>query len=350
MSAEQAANVTVSIWGTSWTRTYSIPANTVRRSDLIPKTGTNDARLISPPCSFVPPGIACGGEGTFSNKAIHITSDVPIVAYAHIYGSASSGATMLMPVNTWGYSYTTLNSRQQYDADCFSWAYVISQHDNTVIEVTPSQNTRTGNLAGNTMTITLNKGEIYQFMAGPETGSTKPELTGSKIRSVANADGECFPVAVFSGSSRTYNQFDCGSRGGGDNDNQQCFPMQAWGKRYLLAPTSASTAASVFMRNAYKIVVSDPSTVVRRNGAIIPSTSLQANSFYYFESNTADYIESDKPVMVGQFMSGGTCALTAGVGDPEMIYISPIEQGIKRVGFYRNTMQGITVNLSLIHI
>ena len=359
-SAEaQAATVTVSVPGTPWFRTYNVPANSVISTETtvptagfptpltaapIPKSGTYDFRLYTVPCGFVPPGTACGGEGLFTNKGIHIVSDVPIVAYAHIYGSASSGATMLMPVETWGYSYVTLNSRQNYATNCFSWAYVISQHDNTVVEITPSQTTRFPRAANVPFTVTLNRGEIYQVMAGPEAGSAKPEFSGTKFRSIANASGECYPIAVFAGSSRTSNPISCGS-GGGDNDNQQIFPSQAWGKRYLTAPTSVSSNASTFMMNSYKVAVKDPTTIVKRNGVQLPLGSLQSGSYYFFESNTADLIEADKPIMVAQFMTGGNCMGGAGnVGDPEMIYISPVEQGIKRIGFYRNNREAISIN------
>src|SRR5687767_11597792 len=44
-SAEEPANVTVSINGTTWVRNYSIPANTVIASEFIPKSGTFDARM-----------------------------------------------------------------------------------------------------------------------------------------------------------------------------------------------------------------------------------------------------------------------------------------------------------------
>ena len=343
-STEQTANVTVRIEGTTWVRNYVVPAFSVITSDLIPK-GAIDARLISLPCSFVPAGTPCGGEGIFTNKGIHITSNVPIVAYAHIYGSTSSGASMLMPVETWGYEYVTLNSRQNFSEGsgrCFSWAYVIAQRDNTVIEVTPTQTTRGGRAPNTAFTINLNRGQIYQFMAGPENGVSKPELSGTKVRSIANAAGECFPIAVFSGSSRTSNPLACGS-GGGDNDNQQCFPSQAWGKRYLTAPTSTAANAAVSMTNAYKIAVKDPTTNVFRNGTQIPLASLQ-NGTYYFESNQAQYITSNKPIMVAQYMTGGTACAGSSTSDPEMMYISPIEQGIKRIGFYRNTRESITVN------
>ncbi|MFN7200377.1 MAG: hypothetical protein ACK5VM_09385, partial [Bacteroidota bacterium] len=72
ISTEQAATVTVSVFGTTWTRTLNIPANTVDASILIPKTGTDDARIM--------------GDG-LSAKGIRISSDVPIAVYAHQYNT-----------------------------------------------------------------------------------------------------------------------------------------------------------------------------------------------------------------------------------------------------------------------
>ncbi|NSL90394.1 PKD domain-containing protein [Chitinophaga sp. Mgbs1] len=339
LSAEQPATVTVSINGTAWTRTYNIPANTVITSDLIPKVGGFDARLYSPPPSFG----GTGGEGVFTNKAIHIQSNVPIVAYAHIYGSASSGATMLMPEETWGYSYISVNSEQYYMDDCFSWMYVVANQNNTVIEVTPSALSRFNRPAGVPFTVTLNRGDIYQLVGGSLGGSKGRQLTGTTVKSIANSAGQCYPVAVFSGSSRT--SITCnGSSGSGDNNMQQIFPFQAWGKRYLTAPPSASGNASTLQTAIYKIVVKDPATVVKKNGAVLPVTSLISNSYYEYNSKTADYIEADKPVLVAQFMPSESSCGNTGVGDPEMVYISPIEQAIKRTGFYRNNVESITTN------
>jgi hypothetical protein len=85
--------------------------------------------------------------------------------------------------------------------------------------------------------------------------------------------------------------------------------------------------------------VRDPSTVVKRNN--VQLTGLINNHYYQYQSTTADFIESDRPIMVAQFLTGAC----AGVGDPEMIYISPIEQAINNVGFYRNNLQAIQTNL-----
>lgn len=338
LSAEEAATVTVSIYGTAWTRTYTIPANTVVATEAIPKVGTYDARLVSLPPSYG----GMGGEQVFNNKAIHIESNVPIVAYAHIYGSQSSGATMLMPIATWGYSYISLNSEQQFADNCFSWMYVVAKENNTVVEIVPSRSTRSGHAANVPFTVTLQKGDIYQLI-GASLGSGKGEdLTGSTARSIGNSDGKCFPIGVFSGSSRTYIGCSGYTPGSGDNIIQQVFPYQAWGKKYLTAPLSGRSATA-YQTNIYKVLVKDPATVVKRNGMVL--TGMTINNTYQFESNTADYIEADKPVMMAQFMaSKNACPATNGPGDPEMIYLSPIEQATKKVGFYRNTEEGIETN------
>ena len=334
LSAQEPANVQVKINGTSWVRNYIIPANTAISTETIPKTGADDARLLN--------------EG-LSNRGISITSDVPIEAYAHIYQGANSGASMLMPVGVYGYEYITLNSRQYYASDCYSWFYVIADNDNTVVEITPSVTTRGGRAAGVPFTVTLNKGDVYQVM-GTTSGATGTDMTGSKVKSIPNGLGVCYPVAVFSGSSRTAICY----TSNGDNINQQVFPYSAWGKRYATFASANSTSNTQYNSNMWRVLVKDPTTVVTKNGT--PLTGLVTPGNYYEFSTTsgngangAVYIQADKPVLVGQYMvstSANQCAgVTAtGSGDPELIYISPIEQGISKSVFYSTTQSAISSN------
>jgi len=339
LSAEQAANVKVRINGTTWQRNYSIPANTAISTDIIPKAGLFDARLTD--------------EGKYL-RSLSIESDVPIVAYAHIYQGATSGAGMLLPVGVYGYEYTSLNSRQYYPtvgAVSYSLFYVIADHDSTQVEIIPSVITKGGRPANVPFTVYLNKGEVYNVM-GTISGAQGTDLTGSKIRSIPNASGKCYPIAVFSGSSRTAI---CNTTNG-DNMIQQVFPNQAWGKRYLTFATANSASNTNYNSNMWRVMVKDPTTIVKRNGTIIPSSSLiTPGNYYEFGVNNGDgpsgagYIEADKPVLVAQYMisTGGTsCGLTApsGDGDPELIYISPIEQGIKKAVFYNTDQSAINSN------
>ncbi len=342
---QDPAIVTISIDSatTPWSRTYNIPANTVIVSDIIPKSGAADARLFSPE-----PPFGSGSTGIFRRKGIHIESDVPIAVYSHMYGSASSGASLVLPVQSWGYTYFSLNSKQQYAANCFSWAYIIAKENNTTVEIKPSVLTRnqalTGLEPGVAKQVTLQKGQVYQVLGanlgadangtgGSSTGGH--ELTGTSIRSLSPGK----PVAVFSGSSRTLNPASCG-QGGGDNDMAQLFPLHTWGKKYLTAPLSSSTSAALPGTSIYKIVVNDPQTVVKKDGVTL--TGLVNNSYYIYETNAPALVEADRPILLAQFMSISGCM--AGAGDPDMYYLSPIDAGVKKVNCVRTSREAITLN------
>ncbi len=354
-SAEEAAHVVVTINGTAYREEYDVPANKVIPGKLIPKglesfpASVYDARLYTKPPSF--PG-GTGSEGIFKKHAIHIESDVPIVAYAHIYGDLSSGATMLMPVETWGHSYISVNTPQFYNGsnfNCFSWLYVVAKQNNTRVKIVPTVNTRKGDPAGVPIIVTLQKGEIYQLVGAPIDRESGRNVSGTTVTSIANDQGECYPIALFSGSSRT--QITClgGGSGSGDNIMQQAFPVQAWGRRYLTTPTSVDIAPKNRNINVFRIFLNDPATVVKKNGLQLLALNSGNGYYYEYQSNTADFIEADRPVLVAQYIpSANSCGYT-GNGDPELIFISPIEQSIKRIGFYRNTKENIRYNyLSLI--
>ena len=350
ISTEQAATVVVSINGTSWSQTLNIPPNTVNASILIPKSGPNDARVLT--------------DG-FSNKGIHILSDVPVAAYAHQYGPMVSGATMLMPVETYGFSYYSINyyqdRSQSNPPEWYSWFFVIASENNTRIRITPSDTTKAGWLPGQTYTVDLNKGEMFHvFGKGGPFGSFQPEfcskdMTGSKIVSVPGSDGVCHPVGVFSGSGGLRL-----CRGdGGEFVHQQVFPSQAWGTRYLTYHTINNTSTNILEtnRNYYRVCVQDPTTIVKRNG--VPLTGLIKNFFYEFMDSTGgDYIESDKPILVSQYTPNKnqcwnfptTTPSPPSYGDPEMFYLSPIEQGQKAVRFYVSRKSAIDYVYTNIHL
>lgn len=322
LSAEQPATVTVTVNGTSFVQTVNIPANTVNTSIILPKSGGNDARLVS--------------EG-LSTRGVHIESDVPIVAYVHCTGSASSGATMLLPVETYGNTYFSINSEQRYANNCYSWFFVVASENNTVVEITPSAATLSGRPANVPFTVTLNKGQIYNVMGAIQSGSTGFDLTGSKIKSVLNGAGQCLPIGVFSGSSRT--AICTGSSG--DYIIQQIFPANAWGTRYLTSPTVATSTVTQNNVNIYRVAVRDPSTIVKRNGIVL--TGIIRNFYYEFQSSAGEFIEANKPILVSQYLpSSGGCGYI-GEGDPEMFYISPVEQAIKRISFFNSNRENASI-------
>ncbi len=326
-TSDHDANVTVDIPATGWKRTYKVFANQVTTTEAMPKTGAEDARIAN--------------EGLNKN-GIHITSDVGIIAYAHIYNQSQSGASLLFPVTTLAREYYSLNFTQVSNSNnSYCFAYVIATEDNTNIEIIPTANTINNNM-GDTIKVVLNKGEIYNIF-GKLTSTRSPwlgeDLTGTKIRSVATATSPCKKIAVYSGSGKL--SITCnGSAGSSDNYMQQAFPSNAWGRKYLTVPTFKMPV------NYFRIAVTDPNTVVKVNGGILNAGLLKNDFYYEYTSSTPDLIESDLPIMVAQYIttssSCGNSNFTIpgqpyagnganGNGDPEMIYLSPVEQTINKV-------------------
>ncbi len=163
---------------------------------------------------------------------------------------------------------------------------------------------------------------------GSGNGTTGTDLTGTRIRTVSTA-GSCKKIAVFSGAGK----ISIPSSGSADNLIQQALPSNAWGNKYLTTPTGTQP------NNFFRVVVRDPTTVVRLNGSVM--TGLVNNFYYQFgPTNQPNVITADKPIMVAQYtttqgqsgnpnFSGGTGNSIG--GDPEMIYLSSVEQTINDI-------------------
>ena len=319
-TSDDTANVTVTIPATGWIRNYTIippPFGTgLVETQVLPKTGIDDARL--------------GQEQKYIKKGIHVTSDKPIVAYAHNYNGSISGATLLFPTNTLGKEYFALNYKQNSNQQwSYPYVFVIASEDSTIIQTTPSANTLT-RLAGVTYTDTLMQGDILnllgQLLTNTNNSSTGVDLTGTRIKSLPTATGQCKKIAVFSGSGKIGIACPVNTGVTADNYIQQCFPATAWGKKYYTVPTAQ------MLFNYFRVMVNDPATVVMLNGVV--QGGLISNRYYDLPlSNTPNIIEADQPIMVAQFITTtGQCGnANASNGDPEMIYLSSIEQTIDKV-------------------
>ncbi|WP_374951089.1 PKD domain-containing protein [Mucilaginibacter sp.] len=270
-------------------------------------------------------------------RGIHITAQKNIAVYAHIYAQNVSGATLLLPVAVLGKNYTSINYTQFSNSrNSFSTLAVIGVEDNTTVEITPSVVLNNGRPAGEKFQITLQKGEVYQALA-------TADLTNTQVRSVSTAAGECKKIAVFSGSSKIAIYCNPGSISS-DNLFQQVYPTSSWGKNYLTAPLKSR------IRDIFRIVMSDPNTTVTLNGNVVVSGAA-SNSIYEFQSDIPNTITADKPIQVVQYAVsqgnslGDDCIVDpADIGDPEMIYLSPLEQTLDHVTLYSTDAFAITNN------
>lgn len=195
---------------------------------------------------------------------------------------------------------------------------------------------------GDSFYVTLNKGQVFNALGKLTTNKLGNDLSGTEITSI-----DCNKkIAVFAGNARM--QLSVGGcsfqDGGSDNLLQQIFPLQAWGEKYLTSPFRTMEAGM------YKVVVSDPTTVVKVNGIVQTGPPIQ--NTYTIETDTLLDIVADKPILVAQFCATHKCSgtgiptspVTGNYGDPEMIILSPVTQAIDKVSVYSPTQYAIQHN------
>ncbi len=286
-------------------------------------TANQVSTVVIPQSQFLSSG------GQFLN-GINITSVQPIVVFAHIHANAVSGATLVLPVATLGKDYTCISYTQRSNEQpAFSAFVVVATEDSTVVKITPTGTLTTGQAANTPFTINLRKGELFQ-------GLSTTDITGTRIQSVSSGSTTCKKIAVFSGSSKI--NIGC-PNATSDNLFQQVYPTASWGKNYYTAPLKDRNY------DTYRIILSDPTATVKLNNTIIPSTSF-VNGYYEFNSVTPNIVNADKPIQVVQYAvtQGNTLNCVSDpsdVGDPEMIFLTPIEQTISQATLYSTPAEAI---------
>ena len=311
----------VEIAGVGFSTTYSVTANSITTVDI-------------------PQSAYLRQEG-LSNQGIHITAERPVVVYAHIYNQNVSGATLVLPTPALGKEYYSINYTQiSNQRNSFSYFFVIAVEDNTQVEITPSEATQ-GHAAGVPFIVNLSKGQVYQVLGessfvSPLGSSAGVDLTGSTIRSITTTAEPCKRIAVFSGSGKI--AIGCGEDGTGSSDNlyQQVYPTSSWGKKFITAPLKSRNY------DIMRILKSDASAVVKLNGRVISDAEFINNFYYEFDSQSANVIESDKPIQVVQYAVTQRRSISCNfipeeAGDPEMIFLNSVEQNIDQITVYSSS-------------
>jgi gliding motility-associated-like protein len=328
-------NATGTVTVGSQTLSFTVTANTVTEKFLGPSSCTTCNASNTSVYLSQTDGIATGA-------AIHITSDKPVVVYAHIIFSARSGATLVLPSTVWGKqyivpSYSSIPAPASQGYTGYGTITVLASDANTVVKITPSAATLSGKPAGTAYTITLaNPGDVYQVQF-----TQNADISGTLVESQASNGGGCKKIAVF--SSTSWSAFGCSNAGSGDNLFQQLFPVASWGKNFLTAPGRTRKYDII------RVFVADPTTQVSKteNGVTTTLTGLVNNSFYEYSTGNPTFISSDKPASVVQYFTTAACQNAASTqGDPEMIVLNPVEQTINNITVFSAHKSWVPLNQS----
>lgn len=270
-------------------------------------------------------------------RSVSIHSSVPVEAFADYILSMGSGGTRLLPVRQWGYAYTYLDAPYAWGS---SYLCVTGAYNQTRVSITPVLPTADGHPAGVPYQITLDKGEVYQVRLKWPAPAPVQELTGTTVQAVANGFGVVYPVGVYGGNKSMNIRIAPGLGGSADFEAEQLLPVCNLGKQFVTAPFSVANSAdgSAADHAIFRVQVTDPATVVKRDGITIPAADL-VNNYYEFITDKAEFIEASKPVMVAQMMlSADESAYPRVAGrDGEIIYLTPIDKAQTATSLYLGT-------------
>ncbi|RZK44086.1 MAG: T9SS type B sorting domain-containing protein [Pedobacter sp.] len=267
------------------------------------------------------------GNKNLVNRGIHIsvTPGMPkIVAYSHVFASARSAATLILPIESLGQKYFSMNYTQDGQGQNFLTLVAVEDETELVLHKTD----------GSTQSIKLDKaGDVYHHLS-----TSKEDFTGTLVEVSENSS--CKRFAAFSGTSSVT----IGCSGSRDPLLQQLYAVNSWGKHYGVVP---------FRNRNYliRVLSQEDNTVVKMDGRTV--ATLQ-RGLYYESSvmNGASIVSSDKLISVAQYSLTQDCSsATPGVrtiGDPEMVLLNPVEFNIKNVTVFssnKNMIQEKYINV-----
>ena len=250
-----------------------------------------------------------------------------VVVYAHMYASARSAASIILPISVLEKKYQVISYTQSQPAaqpvaneSRRSQFSVVAVEDNTVIRI---QLRKSGQISGSPYDVQLPKaGTIYSFQ-------DPLDLTGTSIESVSTDGTVCKKIAVFSGSS----SLSISANGSLDPLYQQCYPVNSWGLNYFITPYQGKNKFII------RVLAKEDGTKAMINGQEV---LMSANEFkeYSYTNQAAFAINSNKPIAVAQYSL--TQSADIGVGDPDMVILNPVEQNINDVTVFLTPKNAIS--------
>jgi gliding motility-associated-like protein len=298
------SNSFVTVTCGSYTESQPIPANTVV-TFLVDRTQSYIDYL--------------SGNTVLNNVGIHIVvaPGMPkVVAYSHVFANARSAATLILPKESLGQKYYSMNYIQDQGGQ--NYLALIAVEDNTGLILHKTD--------GSTIPILLPKaGDVYEYIS-----TSREDFTGTFVE--VDANSSCKRFAAFSGATSI--TVICG--GSRDPLLQQLYAINSWGKNYGIAPFKDR-------RYIFRVLAQEDATIVRVNNLTV--TTLNKGQFY--ESpifTTGAMVSADKLISVAQYSLTQACSSINGTqltGDPEMVLLNPTEFNIKNITVFSSSKQNI---------
>lgn len=296
---------------------------------------------VVPPRSsraFTMPRLNMEATGVF-RRAIYVQSSLPVTAHQfnplNNQSVYSNDASLLLPVSSLGTKYYAMTWPTQVlpSLPIPGMSDIDAQHGFiTIVAASPGF---TNVVVNSTATVAaggginsfppgvgrnfeLAEGDVLNLRANSgQLGASGNDFTGTLVASDQ-------PIAVFAGHEQAVIGYD-NSRGSccADHIEQQLFPVDSWGQRYIAAFSPGRTQT----KDHWRILAGEDNVTVTTNppqpGA--NNVTLNAGEFVAFFSDENFEILGTGKISVGQFLVGQE-QTAEGIGDPAFILAVPQER------------------------
>ncbi|QQS66302.1 MAG: hypothetical protein IPP08_11110 [Chlorobiota bacterium] len=261
-------------------------------------------------------------DSVYSQKAIHIKSDAPIIVYGMNRASFTSDGMLIIPVNALGKMYIVSSSAGIGASQKLpSQFLIIGAYDSSIVTVTLPTDQVTPNHSGldPSFKILINKGDVFSAMSFKTLG----DLTGTLISSTK-------PIAVTSGNQCTY--LPDSRYPACDHIEEMLTPISTWGNSYYALPIETRLKSDLF-----RIFASQDSTNIFINGKLYGQLNVnelkENKSWFSYLHDVREPIvfTSNKPIFVEQY--NNSAEYDHKDSDPFMMNVLSINQFQKEILF-----------------
>ena len=298
------------------------------------------------------PDVDATGEDEYRNRTVRVTSTADISLYIANEATNSFDASIVLPTHALGTDYMiqTFPNSDETIYPRYACFMIIATEDDTPITISGSN---TSHITPEATNITLNAGESY-FVKSTTHGSSNNDLSGIRI-SVTPRTGypedNCKTIVVFNGNTLT--GVPTSMDDNHDHLVEQAYPITNWGKKFAITSTDGYNDSEDTDDVDYiRITAAEDDTKISiyqtdNNGNITTtatSTIATAGGSYAFplhRSKGSCYIETTKPAACYLYQRSADQWNNDNMGDPSMVWMSPIERGIEQITFSTFAATGI---------
>ena len=266
--------------------------------------------------------VSGGGYHIVSTGPISALQLNPATVLSGFSQSSSNDASLLLPVRSAGTSFRTVAWPTWVAASSPGQLAVVATVASTNVTVTASGSIEPGaGLTANGGMVTLDAGDVLLVSSALASSAS---LSGALIASSA-------PVIVWSAHAGT--QVPIGVAYA-DHLEDPLPPISALGTDYFIVRPSNPSGASTGAVQYVTIVASSDNTTMTYDPPVAAPLTLAVGASATFQATVDFHLVSSAPVLVGQFMEGGTTPGFGGNGDPSELIAIPTNQAQRTVTFY----------------